>query len=324
MSATHKPTLLENDGVRRSLLLSPAVIMIGIFLIMPLLMVLVFSFLQPGTYGGVIWEFSTDAYRQFFFEEDFLTEEMVFTPAYLEIFGASFTNAVIAVFFCFLVGFPTAYFIATRPARTQGLWLFAITIPYWVNLLIRTVSMLFIIRDQGPLNEFLLNLGIIDKPLSIAYTQYAVVLGLFYSYLPFMVLPLYAAIERFDFSLLNAAHDLYASRWKALRYVLFPSVRNGIIAGCLLVFIPSLGAFIAPDVLGGGKQLMIGNMIALQFQGSRNWPFGAAAAVILLTFVLCLLMFFAWRASKSSQSAQQKAQHKAQQKVQQTNEGGSH
>ncbi len=291
--------LLQHTGFRRSLLLSPAMLMIGFFLILPLLMILVFSFLQPGTYGGVIWQFSLDAYQQFLFEEDFLSGELVFTSAYLEIFSTSLLQACIATLSCLLVGLPTAYFIATRPPSSRGLWLFAITIPYWVNLLIRTVSMLFIIRDQGPLNELFLALGWISEPLQLAYTPFAVALGLFYSYLPFMVLPVYAAIERFDFSLLNAAHDLYASRWAALRHVLIPGVRGGIIAGCLLVFIPSLGAFIAPDVLGGGKQLMIGNLIALQFQGSRNWPFGAAAAVILLTIVLTLLLIFAQRNRRS-------------------------
>ncbi|RQW61866.1 ABC transporter permease [Vibrio viridaestus] len=284
-----------SDFRLRTALVTPSLTIIGIFLIIPISIVAVYSFLQPGTYGGVIWHFSTDSYRQFLFEEDFLTDELQFTTAYIDIFIRSFGQATTATILCLFIGFPTAYFIATRPLRTQGLWLFAITIPYWVNLLIRTVSMLFIIRDQGPINEFLLNVGWISEPLKLAYTPFAIALGLFYSYLPFMVLPLYTALSRFDMSLLTAAHDLYASRWKALRYVLIPNVKNGIISGCLLVFIPSIGAFIAPDILGGGKQLMIGNLIALQFQGSRNWPFGAAASMILLTFVLVILMLFASR-----------------------------
>ncbi len=284
-----------SDPNLRKILLTPSLTMIGIFLLVPIAIVGVYSFLQPGTYGGVIWNFSTDSYRQFLFEEDFLTEELQFTTAYLEIFFRSFSQATTATILCFIIGFPTAYFIATRPARTQSLWLFAITIPYWVNLLIRTVSMLFIIRDQGPINAFLLNLGWIDEPIKMAYTPFAVALGLFYSYLPFMVLPLFTALSRFDMSLLTAAHDLYASRWAALRHVLIPNVKHGIVSGCLLVFIPSIGAFIAPDMLGGGKQLMIGNLIALQFQGSRNWPFGAAASMILLTMVLLVLLIFAAR-----------------------------
>ncbi|TBU98907.1 ABC transporter permease [Stutzerimonas kirkiae] len=296
----NKTSPLEHEGLRRGLLLAPSLLVIGLFLVLPLGMVLLFSFLQPGTYGGVEWQFSSAAYVQFLFEEDFLSEERVFNPAYLQIFGASLLQACLATLTCLLIGFPTAYFIATRPASTRGLWLFAITIPYWVNLLIRTLSMLFLIRDQGPLNEWLMAAGWIDTPLKLAYTPFAVALGLFYSYLPFMVLPLYAAIERFDFALLSAARDLYANRWAALRHVLIPGVRGGIIAGCLLVFIPSLGAFIAPDILGGGKQLMIGNLIALQFQGSRNWPFGSAAAVILLSMVLGLLLLFARHARRAT------------------------
>ena len=290
----HKLKQLQDKQIRYGLI-SPSMIMIGFFLLIPLSIVLVYSFLQPGTYGGVEWNFSLDAYKQFLFEEDFITEELVFNSAYLQIFARSFVQATIATLFCFLIGFPTAYFIATRPIKTQSLWLFAITIPYWVNLLVRTISMLFIIRDQGPLNEFLMYLGFIDDPLKIAYTPFAVSLGLFYSFLPFMVLPIYTALSRFDMSLLTAAHDLYASRWAALRHVLIPSVSHGIYAGCLLVFIPSIGAFIAPDLLGGGKQLMIGNLIALQFQGSRNWPFGAATAIILLVFILITLFVFSLR-----------------------------
>lgn len=281
-------------------LLSPAVILVSVFLILPLSLIVIFSFLEPGTYGGVEWVFTTKAYIQFLFEEDFLTEKLVFNTDYLSIFGNSLLLAVTSTVLCLLIGFPTAYFIATRPERTRTIWLFAVTIPYWVNLLIRTVAMLFLLRDQGPINALLMKLGIISEPLHIAYSNFAIGLGLFYSYLPFMVLPIYASIERMDFSQVEAAHDLYASRWTTLRHIIIPAVKPGIIAGCLLVFIPSLGAFIAPDILGGGKSLMIGNLIALQFQGSRNWPFGAALAVILLTIILIVLMVFARRSAKEA------------------------
>lgn len=281
-------------------LLSPAVILVSVFLILPLSLIVIFSFLEPGTYGGVEWVFTTKAYIQFLFEEDFLTEKLVFNTDYLSIFGNSLLLAVTSTVLCLLIGFPTAYFIATRPERTRTIWLFAVTIPYWVNLLIRTVAMLFLLRDQGPINSLLMKLGIISEPLHIAYSNFAIGLGLFYSYLPFMVLPIYASIERMDFSQVEAAHDLYASRWTTLRHIIIPAVKPGIIAGCLLVFIPSLGAFIAPDILGGGKSLMIGNLIALQFQGSRNWPFGAALAVILLTIILIVLMVFARRSAKEA------------------------
>ena len=181
---------------------------------------------------------------------------------------------------CLAIGFPTAWFIATRPPKARAIWLFLVTVPYWVNLLIRTVSLKFLIRDNGPLNEALMGAGLIDGPLPLVNTNLAVQLGLFYSYLPFMVLPVYAAVERYNFAYSEAAADLYASRWVTLREIVLPIVKPGIVAGCLLVFIPSLGAFLAPDLLGGAKTFMIGSLIDEQFKGSLgNWPFGAAVSI---------------------------------------------
>jgi spermidine/putrescine transport system permease protein len=259
----------------------------------------IYSFLTPGTYGGVEWVFSTDAYVQFLFERDMFSEELLFSTAYLSIYGRSFVQAVVATAICFIIGFPTAYFIATRPLSQRTAWVFLITVPYWINLLIRTVSMLFIIRDQGPINHALIGMGLISEPIRMAYTNFGVGLGLVYSYLPFMVLPIYASLERFDFRLMEAAYDLYSDRWTILRKIVLPITRPGIIAGSLLVFIPSLGSFIAPDLLGGGKNLMIGNLVALQFQGSRNWPFGSASAVILITIVMIVLIVFARRRTQA-------------------------
>ena len=277
----------------RVLLLAPALAILCALLIVPLGIMLVYSFLTPATFGGVVWEFSLGAYVQFLFERDIFDDSLTFTTAYLGIFARSFVQALVATLGCLAIGLPTAYFMATRPPEQRNLWVFLITVPYWVNLLIRTLAMLFLIRDQGPLNAFLLWLGAIERPLTIAYTPYAIAIGLIYSYLPFMVLPIYATIERFDFRLIEAAYDLYADRWTVFRRIILPLAAPGIIAGCLLVFIPSLGAFIAPDILGGGRNLMIGNMIALQFGSSRNWPFGAAAAVILMTMVLIALTLYA-------------------------------
>ncbi len=276
----------------RALLLAPAVLTIGGFLVLPIGIVLLYSFLTPGTYGGVVWKFSFGAYVQFLFERDIFDESLVFSTAYLEIYLRSFLQAITSTVLCFAIGFPTAYFIATRPASQRNVWVLMVTVPYWVNLLIRTIAMLFLIRNEGPLNHLFMSLGLRDTPLQIAYTDFGVGIGLVYSYLPFMVLPIYATIEKLDFRLVEAAYDLYADRWTVMRQVILPLAWPGIIAGSLLVFIPSLGAFIAPDLLGGGKNLMIGNLIALQFQGSRNWPFGSAAAVILMTVVLIALLFY--------------------------------
>ena len=271
-------------------LLAPALVVIGIFGLAPLSIALVYSFLEPGTYGGVTWAFSPEAYVQFLFQRDIFDDTLGFNGAYLRIFGRSFGLALITMVGTLILGFPVAYFIAARPEQQRNLWLFAVTLPFWTNLLIRTYSMMLIVRDEGFLNGALIWAGVIDRPLSIIYTDGAVLLGLVYSYLPFMILPIYASLEKFDFRLLEAAHDLYASRVQMMRHVVLPLTRPGIVAGCALVLIPALGAYITPELLGGGKKLMIGNMIALQFGSGRNWPFGSAAALILMSIVLIALL----------------------------------
>jgi spermidine/putrescine transport system permease protein len=290
------------SGLRHRLLL-PSWLTIGILLVIPVLLMLVYSFLTKEFRGGVVWEFSLAAYDQFFLDRGLFGDEpLKIEWTYITIFGRSILQAALATFFCLLIGFPTAYYIATRPPSSRAIWLFMITVPYWVNLLIRTVSMKFLIRDSGPLNHWLMQAGVIAEPIHLINTNIAVQLGLFYSYLPFMVLPIYAAVERFDFALVEAAHDLYADRWTTLRRILIPVVKPGIIAGCILVFVPSLGAFLAPDLLGGAKNFMIGSLIEEQFKGSAgNWPFGAAASMILLSLVLVVLLFYARNESRSGQ-----------------------
>ncbi len=290
------------DGYRRIVgpLLLPTWAMIGIFLVLPVALMAVYSVLTKEFRGGVDWEFSLAAYDQFFLNRGLFGDE---PPAlewtYITIFWRSIWQAAVATALCLAIGFPTAWFIATRPANTRGIWLFLITIPYWVNLLIRTVSLKFLIRDNGPLNEALMGAGLIDGPLPLVNTNLAVQLGLFYSYLPFMVLPVYAAVERYNFAYSEAAADLYASRWVTLREIVLPIVKPGIVAGCLLVFIPSLGAFLAPDLLGGAKTFMIGSLIDEQFKGSLgNWPFGAAVSMILMTLVMIALLFYARSTAK--------------------------
>ncbi len=279
----------------RGRLLFPAWAVLVIFVLAPVGMMLIYSFLTKEFRGGVIWEFSLNAYDQFFFDRGLFGDEPPKLEwTYIAIFWRSVWQAGLATLLALMIGFPTAYFIATRPERTRAIWVFLITIPYWVNLLIRTVSMKFLLRDEGPLNDFLIGIGLIDTPLHIINTNLAVQLGLFYSYLPFMVLPIYASVERYNFTLSEAAADLYATKWVTLRRILLPAVRPGVIAGCILVFVPSLGAFLAPDLLGGAKNFMIGSLIEEQFKGNAgNWPFGAAASMILLTVVLIILLIFA-------------------------------
>ena len=187
---------------------------------------------------------------------------------------------------------------ASKPREQRNLWLFLITLPFWTNLLIRTYAILLIIRDEGIINIGLMKIGLISDPLNILYTDGAVFIGLIYSYLPFMVLPLYASLEKLDFRMVEAAYDLYANRFQVLRRIIIPMAKPGIVAGCILVFIPGLGAYITPTLLGGGKKLMIGNMIALQFGSSRNWPFGSAAALILMVVVMAALLVYVRNAGR--------------------------
>jgi len=284
----------RRTALRRLGLLAPALVIVFLFGICPLFIILIYSFLESGAYGGVDWVFSTDAYVSFLFTRDmFDPSVMNFNSSNLEIFWRSFLLALFATGASLLIGFPTAYFMATRPRNTRTLWLFLITLPFWTNLLVRTFAMMLLIRDEGLFNDGLIWLGVIDRPIVMLYTDFAVALGLLYSFLPFMILPLYASLEKIDFRLVEAGFDLYANRAKVLRRIIVPLAMPGIIAGSILVFIPALGAFITPTLLGGGRDLMIGNLIALQFGGSRNWPFGSALALILMSVVLVFLMIYA-------------------------------
>tara|TARA_E500000081_G_scaffold153659_1_gene188530 strand:+ start:182 stop:1129 length:948 start_codon:yes stop_codon:yes gene_type:complete len=279
--------------VRRNLLLStPALIVLFCAASGPLLIMLVFSFLTAGDYGGIKWQFSTEAWFQVAFYKDIFDETVTIADAHLSIFWRSVKLSFLTTLVAFLLGFPTAYFIATRPVETRNIWLFLVTIPFWTNLLIRTFAILEIIRNQGLVNTVLIGLGVIDQPLDMLFTDIAILLGMTYVYIPLMILPIYASMERLDFRLVEAAYDLYASRWRVLVRVILPLVKPGVIAGSILVFIPSLGAYVTPRVLGGGKHLMIGNLIELQFGQGRNWPLGAALSLTLLVIVMVALMVY--------------------------------
>ena len=276
----------------RWLLLSPALTILLLAASGPLLIVVIYSFLTPGDYGGVKWELSFQAWFSVVMERDFFDETLSFSDAHLSIFWRSVKLSLMTTVVAFVVGFPTAYFIATRPARQRDIWMLLIIIPFWTNLLIRTFAIMEIIRNEGVVNSLLLGLGLIDQPIQLLFTEFAITLGMFYVYLPLMVLPIYAAMERLDFSLVEAGYDLYATRWQVLKRVIFPLVKPGIIAGSILVFVPSLGAYVTPRVLGGGKQLMLGNLIELQFGQGRNWPLGAALSITLLAIVMVALLFY--------------------------------
>jgi spermidine/putrescine transport system permease protein len=281
------------DQIRSSWYLSaPALIVLGVAAAGPLLIVLVYSFLTPGTHGNIEWIFSWEGWRGVLFEYDIFEDRLKLAEGNLTIFWRSVKLSFVTTILTFIVGFPTAWFIATRPPRDRAAWLFLITIPFWTNLLIRTFAINQIIRNEGVLNTLLLKAGLIETPFQLTYTDTALLIGMVYVYLPLMVLPLFASIDRFDRRLLEAGFDLYASRWQILRRVILPIVKPGIIAGSILVFIPCLGAYVTPRILGGGKNMMIGNFIELQFGQGKNWPLGAALSVTLLVIVTIALLVY--------------------------------
>lgn len=254
--------------------LVPAVLWLLAFFFLPLLLVLAISFASRGPYGGVQWSFSLTNYM------------MILDPLYLQIYGRSLLLAAATTVMCLLIGYPLAYFIARAPTRRQGVWLLLVIIPFWTNFLVRTYAWMFILRTEGLLNRVLLNVGLIDTPVDILYTDWAVLIGLVYGYLPFMVLPIYAAVERLNRSVVEAAWDLYANGWSVFWRVIFPLTKSGVIAGCLLVFIPSIGAYITPDLLGGAKTMMVGNLIQHEYLVIRDWPFGSALSFVLMMLVV--------------------------------------
>jgi len=280
-------------------LAAPALIIILLAASGPLLIVLLYSFLTPGPYGDVVWKFSTEGWVSVFLERDIFDDTLSFASAHLTIFWRSLKLALMATVATLIFGFPTAYFIATRSERTRDIWLFLITIPFWTNLLIRTFAVLQVIRNEGLINTALLNLGIIDQPIQMLYTDFAIMIGMTYVYLPLMVLPLYASMEKLDFRLVEAGYDLYATRWQVLRRIIFPMVKPGVIAGSILVFIPAIGAYVTPSVLGGGKNMMFANLIELQFGQGRNWPLGAALSITVMAIVMVALLVYVRNTSGS-------------------------
>jgi spermidine/putrescine transport system permease protein len=299
MSPAEEAALRQSDR-NGWLLVTPALVVLGLAAILPLLVMLVYSFLTPGEFGNVEWVFSWDGWIGILFQRDIFDGTLGLADAHLTIFWRSIWLSVVTTLLAFVIGFPTAWFIATRPPRERPLWLFLVTIPFWTNLLIRTFAILEVIRSEGLINTALTRTGVIEEPIQMLYTDGAVLAGMAYVYLPLMVLPLYAAIDRFDMRMLEAAYDLYASRWQALRRVILPIVSPGIVAGSILVFVPSLGAYVTPRVLGGGKNMMIGNFIELQFGQGRNWPLGAALSMTLLVIVTVALLFYVRAANRGA------------------------
>lgn len=267
--------LRQRPGLRAGLLILPAAVFLIVFFVAPLFIVLAYSFLERGTYGGVRWAFTLENFRR------------AVDPLYFRTFLRSGYIAGATTLITLVLGYPFAYFIATRKSQTRNMLLLALMIPFWTNFLVRTYAWLTILRtNTGLLNASLLSLGLIREPLPLFGNDFAIILGLVYGWFPDMVLPLFAAISRLDPSLLEAAQDLYARNHQVFLRVVWPMTLPGVAAGSILVFIPSLGAFITPTLLGGGKSLMIGNIINNQFLAAHDWPFGAALSTIMIAVML--------------------------------------
>ncbi len=283
----------QREVTRKGWLLStPALIVLFCAAAGPLLVMAVYSVLTKGQYSGVVWDFSGDGWFRVLFERDIFNGTVSLADAHLTIFWRSVKLSLATTVITLILGLPTAWFIATRAVKWRAFWLFLVTIPFWTNLLIRTFAIMEVIKNEGILNTALLKLGAISEPIQILYTDTAVFLGMAYVYLPLMVLPIYAVMDRFDIRLIEAGYDLYASRWQVFRRVILPIIRPGIVAGSILVFVPSLGAYVTPRVLGGGKNMMIGNFIELQFGQGNNWPLGAALSMVLLVIILIALLVY--------------------------------
>jgi spermidine/putrescine transport system permease protein len=282
---------------------APALFVILIGAIGPLFVMLLYSFMVKGDYGDVkYWQFSTDGWLSVFLQRDLFDETLRLADAHVTIFLRSILLAAITTLATLAIGFPTAYFISTRPEGRREIWLFLITIPFWTNMLIRTYAIQETIRNEGIINTFLMKLGLIETPIQIMFTNTAILIGMVYVYLPLMVLPVYASLEKLDFRLVEAGYDLYASRFQVLRKIILPLTKPGLVAGSILVFIPAIGAYVVPQVLGGGKNLMLGTLIALQFGQGRNWPLGAALSITLLVIVMTALLYYVRNASQQGGS----------------------
>lgn len=284
-SKPEKHSLLDSirrrPGLQTLLLIFPSLFWLVVFFAIPLIIVLVYSFLKRGPYGQVVWEFNLNNYARFF------------DPLYLKIFARSFKIAAITTIVSLLLGYPMAYWIATRSAKWRNILLLLLMIPYWTNFLVRTYAWILILRDSGLINSLLMGWGLISEPLPLFGNDFAIIIGLVYGWFPSMVLPCYAAIERLDFSLVEAAQDLYANELRAFARVVIPITMPGIVAGSILVFIPSLGAYVTPDLLGGAKSVMIGNVIQSQFLSVRDFPFGSAFSFVLMIIMLgATLIYF--------------------------------
>jgi spermidine/putrescine transport system permease protein len=289
---------MKRQSVVLGVLLAPVTLFLGVFFLLPLCIIALFSFLTPGLYGGVEWTFYHWNYGRIFGWADGINE--IFEPIYLQILWRSLSFAALTVVLTLALCYPVAFWVSRLSDRWRLVFLFLITLPFFCSLIVRLYAWLLILKPTGLLNTALLWTGLISEPLEILYTPAAVVLGMVYVMIPFMFLPLYAAVDNLDRAQVEASLDLGANRVQTFLKVILPQTLPGILGGAVIVFIPSVGNFVVPDVLGGAKGLMIGNLVEQQFLSSRNWPFGSALSMIIMAVVLTVLMISVTRARKVS------------------------
>lgn len=277
-------TIRESKAAQGLFLMSPANAYLFIFTILPLILVVGLSFLSRGSYGDVEFKFNLTNYTR------------LFDPLYGKIMLYSLGVGLMTTVFCILIGYPLAYYIARAPLRQRSLLLFLILIPFWTNFIIRIYAWIMILRSGGLLDSLLQWAHITKEPLNIMYTPTAVLIGMIYEFLPFMILPLYTSLEKIENSILEAAADLGAPPWKVFLRITLPLSVPGMIAGTILVFIPAMGMFVIPDLMGGAKTILIGNVIRNQFLTARDWPFGAAASMILMVMTVVFTLYYTRKA----------------------------
>jgi spermidine/putrescine transport system permease protein len=259
-------------------LLGPGLLFYAVLVAAPVLLVVGYMFATRGRFGGVEWTLNLDNFAR------------ALDPLYVDVLRSSIGIALLATALALVIGYPTAYAITKLPARWRTVALILVVVPFWTNFLIRIYAWIILLNSQGVLNDMLLAVGVVDDPVGLLYTRGAVVVGLVYVYLPLMILPLYAAIEKVDPELLEASSNLGATRARTFWSVLLPLTLPGAVTGSILVFVPSLGNFVVPELLGGGKTVMVGNLIRDQFLKAQDWPFGSVLAMVVVVALLGLFL----------------------------------
>lgn len=283
-------SITSRRRVQLSVLLGPVSLFLAVFFLGPLAIMMVTSFLAPGLYGGVEWTFYPHNFGRILGFADPMFED--FDPVYIAIFIRSVKIAALTVFAALLVCYPAAFCIARLSERWKNFCLFLITLPFFTSLIVRLFVWVLILRQTGLVNEMLLSSGLIARPLDLIYTDGAIILGMVYVFIPFMFMPVYASVEKLDWTLVRASLDLGAGPIRTFWRIILPLTAPGIVGGAIIVFIPALGNFVVPAILGGAKVMMLGNLIEQQFLAARNWPFGSALAMMVMSVMLVLLLVY--------------------------------